>query len=72
MSHIAMRPPRLRERITMWLLEAIERCAYSVLPRGPLRRRILHRVDAAFERLYLESCRKEGRVEGRAQDRVDE
>ncbi len=51
-----MRSPRLRERITQWLLGLIERCAYAVLPRGPLRRRLLQPVHRALERPHVDRC----------------
>jgi hypothetical protein len=38
----------LRERCTLWLLSLVECCMFSVLPRGPLRRRMRDRIDAAL------------------------
>jgi hypothetical protein len=36
---------RLRERFIWWLLGLAEYCVFSVVPRGPLRRRLRDRID---------------------------
>jgi hypothetical protein len=57
-SHSPTRPPVLRERMIAELLEIVERLALSLLPRGPLRRRLLGVVDRAFARMHRQSCDK--------------
>ncbi len=42
---------RLCERLQLRIWAAIEGFALSALPRGPLRRRLLARVDRGFERI---------------------
>jgi hypothetical protein len=42
---------RLRERVSLWLLVEIERIALSVLPRGPVRKRVLARVNRALAQM---------------------
>jgi hypothetical protein len=61
MSHSATRSPQLRERVAIWLLVMIERIALSALPRGPVRKRVLARVDHALARMHLENCGKDRR-----------
>jgi hypothetical protein len=56
MSHSATRSLQPRERIAIWLLVNIERIALSALPRGPVRRRVLTRVNRALARMHLEVC----------------
>jgi hypothetical protein len=57
MSHSRTQPV-LRERIIAWLLETLEWFALSVIPRGPLRKRLLGRVDRAFARMHRRICSK--------------
>jgi hypothetical protein len=64
MSHSATRSPQLHERVALWLLVMIERIAVSALPRGPVRKRVLARVDRALARMHLENCGKDGRGAG--------
>ncbi len=45
---------RLCERLQLRIWTAIEGFALSALPRGPLRRRLLARVDRGFERIQRE------------------
>ena len=51
MSHCVKGFWRLRERFVLWLLSFVERRMFSVLPRGPLRRRMRDRIDSALRRL---------------------
>jgi hypothetical protein len=60
MSHSAARSLRLRERVAIWLLVEIERIALSVLPRGPVRKRLLARVNRALAQMHLEVCGNSG------------
>ena len=64
MSHSATRSPQLRERVVLWLLVMIERIALSALPRGPVRKRVLARVQRALARMHLENCGQDGRGAG--------
>ena len=57
-SHSSTRPPVLRERIIAGLLEILERLAFSLLPRGPLRKRLLGVVDRTYARMHRQSCNK--------------
>jgi hypothetical protein len=50
MSHSVKELRRLRERFVLWLLSLVERCMFSVLPRGQLRRRMRDRIDSALRR----------------------
>jgi hypothetical protein len=50
MSHYVGKRPRLRERLIWWLLGLVERHMFSVLPRGPFRRRMRDRIDSALAR----------------------
>jgi hypothetical protein len=59
-SHSAARCSRWRERIAIWLLVEIERISLSVLPRGPVRKRVLARVNRALARLHLDICGSDG------------
>jgi DNA-binding NtrC family response regulator len=38
--------------------DLMERLAFSLLPRGPLRRRLLGVVDRTFARMHRQSCNK--------------
>jgi hypothetical protein len=58
MSHWSTRPPVLRERIIGELLKILERLAFSLLPRGPLRKRLVGAVDRTFARMHRQSCNK--------------
>jgi hypothetical protein len=58
-SHSSTRPPVLRERIIAQLLEVLEWLALSLLPRGPLRKRLLGVVDRTFARMHCQSCNRE-------------
>ena len=64
MSHSVKGFGRLRERFVLWMLSLVERCMFSVLPHGRLRRRMRDRIDSAL-RLDSEqlttvlTCRKE-------------
>jgi hypothetical protein len=60
MSHAPTRPPVLRERIIAGLLGILEGFALSVLPRRPLRKRLLGLVDRAFARMHRQSCSEDG------------
>lgn len=60
MNHSAARSSRLRERVTLWLLVEIERIALSVLPRGPVRKRLLARVNRALAQMHPEVCGNSG------------
>jgi len=59
MSHGATPPALPRTRATIWLLVLVERCALAVLRRGPLRKRVLARVDRALQRIHAELCGRE-------------
>jgi hypothetical protein len=52
MSHSVKGFERLRERFVLWLLSVVERWMFSVLPRGPLRRRMRDRIDSALRRRH--------------------
>jgi hypothetical protein len=56
MSHSASRSLHQRERIAIWLLVKIERISLSALPRGPVRKQVLARVNRALARMHLEVC----------------
>jgi hypothetical protein len=56
MSHCVKGFRRLRERFVLWLLSFVERCMFSVLPRGPLRRRMRDRIDSALRRRHFATC----------------
>ncbi len=58
MSNAITRQVLPRERVMIWLLVLIERCALAMLPRGPLRKRVLRGVDRALHRIHDE--RSEG------------
>jgi hypothetical protein len=57
-SHSPTNPPVLRERIIAELMEILEGLALNLLPRGPLRRRLLGVVDRTFARMHRQSCDK--------------
>ena len=59
MTHLWTRPPVLRERVTAGLLETLEWFALSLLPRGPLRKRLLGLVDRAFARMHRQNRNKD-------------
>ena len=59
MSHGATPPALPRTRAAIWLLVLVERCALAVLRRGPLRKRVLARVDRALQRIHAELCGRE-------------
>jgi hypothetical protein len=42
--------PRLEERAYWWLLDLAERTVLTSVPRGPFRRRLLHRIDQMLAR----------------------
>jgi hypothetical protein len=46
----------LGDRLIIRLLDIIERLAFSVLPRGPLRKRLLERVDQALKQMRRDRC----------------
>jgi hypothetical protein len=48
------RRPQLRERLLWWVLGLAERCVFSVVPRGPLRRRLRDRIDWMLTRPRFE------------------
>lgn len=52
MTHAPTRPMGLRERMFARLWEILEWFALSILPRGPLRRRVIARVDRALARMH--------------------
>ena len=56
MSHAGMRMNGLGDRLIIRLLGAIERFALSVLPRGPMRKRLLGRVDRALKQMHRAHC----------------
>jgi hypothetical protein len=60
MSHSASRSLQHRERIAIWLLVKIEQISLSALPRGPVRKRVLARVNRALARMHLEVCGNAG------------
>jgi hypothetical protein len=47
---------RLGDRMIIRLLDTIERLALSVLPRGPLRKRLLERVDRTLKQMHRDRC----------------
>ena len=56
MTHAPARPPVLGERIIAGLLGILEWFALSVLPRGPLRKRLLGLVDRGFATMHSKTC----------------
>jgi hypothetical protein len=52
MTHARTGPLGLRERTVARLWEILEWFALSILPRGPLRRRVIARVDQALARMH--------------------
>ena len=62
MTHAPARPPVLGERIIAGLLGILEWFALSVLPRGPIRKRLLGLVDRAFARMHRQSCNKDAQL----------
>jgi hypothetical protein len=46
----------LGDRLIIWLLDVVERLAFSVLPRGRLRKRLLDRVDQALKQMHRDRC----------------
>jgi uncharacterized protein len=45
MTHASTQPPRLRDRAMAQLWGRVEWFALAILPRGPLRKRVIARVD---------------------------
>jgi hypothetical protein len=62
MSHRATRSMRYRERVSLWLIDLIERVARAVLRCGPFRKLVLARVNRALERIHVELCGNGGRT----------
>jgi hypothetical protein len=56
MSHAGLRMDGLGDRLIIRLLSVIERFALSVLPRGPMRKRLLERVDRALRQMHRARC----------------
>jgi hypothetical protein len=55
-SHAQARMNGIRDRLNIRLLDMIERLALSVLPRGPLRKYLLERVDRALKQMHRDRC----------------
>jgi hypothetical protein len=53
MNHLAHGRTRLRERMFVWVMLRVEHCVLSLLPRCPLRRRLLALVDQKLKRRHL-------------------
>lgn len=49
MGHLIKNPESRRSRLGLWVYDALERLVLTMLPRGPLKKRLLARIDQALK-----------------------